>query len=155
MDVHRDLLPAYERAVEAGLRVRALVLINPHNPLGSVLTVRTMKSVLTFCAQRQLHIIFDEVYGLSVFRHGKEEEEEGEDEEEEKEKKEGKEEAREEVTEKTRKKRGFVSILSLDKNSLPDPQRTHFVWSLSKDFGLSGFRVGVVHSYRFVFCVCG
>ncbi|XP_033759036.1 1-aminocyclopropane-1-carboxylate synthase-like protein 1 isoform X2 [Pecten maximus] len=39
---------------------------------------------------------------------------------------------------------GFTSVLSL---SIPDPQRTHFVWGLSKDFGLSGFRCGVVYSH--------
>ena len=31
---------------------------------------------------------------------------------------------------------------------LPDPQRTHFMWGLSKDFGLAGFRMGFIHSYN-------
>ncbi|XP_069134655.1 1-aminocyclopropane-1-carboxylate synthase-like protein 1 [Argopecten irradians] len=38
---------------------------------------------------------------------------------------------------------GFNSVLSMD---ILDPKRTHFVWGLSKDLGLSGFRCGVVYS---------
>uniref|UniRef100_A0A2P2IBW4 1-aminocyclopropane-1-carboxylate synthase-like protein 1 n=1 Tax=Hirondellea gigas TaxID=1518452 RepID=A0A2P2IBW4_9CRUS len=38
----------------------------------------------------------------------------------------------------------FTSVLALD--DLPDPERTHFIWGMSKDFGLAGIRVGVIHS---------
>jgi len=38
----------------------------------------------------------------------------------------------------------FRSILSFP--SLPDPERTHFVWGVSKDFGLAGLRIGVILS---------
>ncbi|XP_069107873.1 LOW QUALITY PROTEIN: 1-aminocyclopropane-1-carboxylate synthase-like protein 1 [Argopecten irradians] len=38
----------------------------------------------------------------------------------------------------------FTSVLSLD---IPDPGRTHFMWGISKDFGLSGFRCGVIYSH--------
>ncbi|XP_060932320.1 1-aminocyclopropane-1-carboxylate synthase-like protein 1 [Limanda limanda] len=38
----------------------------------------------------------------------------------------------------------FHSVLSAD--SLPDPQRTHVMWGLSKDFASSGMRVGTLHS---------
>ena len=31
---------------------------------------------------------------------------------------------------------------------LPDPERTHWMWGMSKDFGLAGFRVGFIHSYN-------
>jgi len=30
--------------------------------------------------------------------------------------------------------------------NLPDPQRTHFLWGFSKDFGLASFRFGVLHT---------
>ena len=39
----------------------------------------------------------------------------------------------------------FKSVLSLGKN-VPDPLRTHFMWGLSKDLGIAGFRFGVVHT---------
>ncbi|KAJ3161498.1 hypothetical protein HDU86_007280 [Geranomyces michiganensis] len=38
----------------------------------------------------------------------------------------------------------FVSVLAMP--NLPDPQRTHVVWSFSKDFGINGIRVGVFFS---------
>uniref|UniRef100_A0A8C0BMV2 Aminotransferase class I/classII large domain-containing protein n=1 Tax=Buteo japonicus TaxID=224669 RepID=A0A8C0BMV2_9AVES len=38
----------------------------------------------------------------------------------------------------------FTSVLSLD--CLPDPERTHFMWGFSKDFGMSGIRVGVLYT---------
>uniref|UniRef100_A0A2P2I1Q6 1-aminocyclopropane-1-carboxylate synthase-like protein 1 n=1 Tax=Hirondellea gigas TaxID=1518452 RepID=A0A2P2I1Q6_9CRUS len=38
----------------------------------------------------------------------------------------------------------FTSVLSIE--HLPDPNRTHFLWGMSKDFGLAGFRFGVIHT---------
>ncbi|XP_077994771.1 1-aminocyclopropane-1-carboxylate synthase-like protein 1 isoform X2 [Glandiceps talaboti] len=38
----------------------------------------------------------------------------------------------------------FTSVLSLD--CVPDPHRTHLIWGLSKDFGMAGYRCGVLHS---------
>ena len=40
----------------------------------------------------------------------------------------------------------FSSVLSIPIGSLPDPQRTHVLWGLSKDLGLAGFRMGFIHS---------
>uniref|UniRef100_A0A4W4GQ00 Aminotransferase class I/classII large domain-containing protein n=1 Tax=Electrophorus electricus TaxID=8005 RepID=A0A4W4GQ00_ELEEL len=101
---------ALQRAKHQGVNVRALVLINPHNPLGEIYTSEEMNSFLKFAKEHVLHVIVDEIYMLSVF---------GED-----------------IT--------FHSVLSLDR--LPDPQRTHVIWGLSKDFAMAGVRVGVVYS---------
>ncbi|XP_033760400.1 probable inactive 1-aminocyclopropane-1-carboxylate synthase-like protein 2 [Pecten maximus] len=38
----------------------------------------------------------------------------------------------------------FTSVLSMN---IPDLNKTHFIWGFSKDFGLSGFRCGVVYSH--------
>ncbi|XP_061773545.1 1-aminocyclopropane-1-carboxylate synthase-like protein 1 [Nerophis ophidion] len=38
----------------------------------------------------------------------------------------------------------FHSVLSLE--SLPDPQRTHIMWGLSKDFAMAGNRVGTLYT---------
>ncbi|KAM9377881.1 1-aminocyclopropane-1-carboxylate synthase-like protein 1 [Pholidichthys leucotaenia] len=38
----------------------------------------------------------------------------------------------------------FHSVLSID--SLPDPQRTHIMWGLSKDFAMSGIRIGTLYT---------
>ncbi|XP_060104472.1 1-aminocyclopropane-1-carboxylate synthase-like protein 1 [Heteronotia binoei] len=100
---------AYKRAMEQGIRVRALILINPHNPLGDIYPAQLLKECLEFAHRYKLHIIMDEIYMLSVYG---------------------------DTT--------FTSILSLD--SLPDPDRTHFMWGFSKDFGMCGVRVGVLYT---------
>ena len=38
----------------------------------------------------------------------------------------------------------FKSVLSLP--TMLDPQRTHFMWGMSKDLGIAGFRFGVIHT---------
>ncbi|XP_058439435.1 1-aminocyclopropane-1-carboxylate synthase-like protein 1 isoform X2 [Marmota monax] len=38
----------------------------------------------------------------------------------------------------------FRSVLSLER--LPDPQRTHVLWGMSKDFGMSGLRFGTLYT---------
>ncbi|KAF3822017.1 hypothetical protein GH733_007391 [Mirounga leonina] len=40
----------------------------------------------------------------------------------------------------------FHSILSME--SLPDPNRTHVIWGTSKDYGISGFRFGVLYTHN-------
>uniref|UniRef100_A0AAR2JR54 Aminotransferase class I/classII large domain-containing protein n=1 Tax=Pygocentrus nattereri TaxID=42514 RepID=A0AAR2JR54_PYGNA len=93
-----------------GVNVRAVILVNPHNPLGEIYTAEEMTSFLNFAKRHELHAIVDEVYMLSVF---------GED-------------------------FSFHSVLSLER--IPDAQRTHVLWGLSKDFAMAGVRVGTVYS---------
>ncbi|XP_043938093.1 1-aminocyclopropane-1-carboxylate synthase-like protein 1 [Protopterus annectens] len=92
------------------VRVRALILMNPHNPLADVYSPTEMKDFLEFAKRHELHVIVDEVYMLSVF---------------------------EETAQ-------YHSVLSFDR--LPDPQRTHVMWALSKDFAASGIRVGSLYT---------
>ncbi|KAL3418220.1 ACC synthase [Phlyctema vagabunda] len=62
----------YEKALldasSKGIRVKALIICNPHNPLGSCYTVEALKELFVFCERYQLHLISDEIYALSVFR---------------------------------------------------------------------------------------
>ncbi|XP_063802386.1 1-aminocyclopropane-1-carboxylate synthase-like protein 1 isoform X2 [Pseudophryne corroboree] len=96
---------ALQTAREEGTNVKALILINPHNPLGDVYSASEMVEFLEFAKRHSLHVIVDEIYMLSVFD--------------------------ESAT--------FSSVLSLDK--LPDPQRTHIMWGISK-IGLTRFTCG-------------
>jgi aspartate/methionine/tyrosine aminotransferase len=61
-----DLLDA--AVGDAPGRVRAVLLTNPDNPRGEVVPPSTVRSVLDWAATRDLHVIADEVYALSV--HG-------------------------------------------------------------------------------------
>uniref|UniRef100_A0A8C8JAT1 Aminotransferase class I/classII large domain-containing protein n=1 Tax=Oncorhynchus tshawytscha TaxID=74940 RepID=A0A8C8JAT1_ONCTS len=101
---------AMRKAISEGLNVRAVVLVNPHNPLADVYSPQEMTGFLEFAKRHKLHAIVDEVYMLTVFEDT--------------------------VT--------FHSVLSMD--SLPDPQRTHVMWGMSKDFAMAGVRVGTVYS---------
>ncbi|XP_069037533.1 1-aminocyclopropane-1-carboxylate synthase-like protein 1 [Lepisosteus oculatus] len=101
---------ALEEARLEGINVRALILVNPHNPLGDIYSPSEMKEFLEFAKRHELHSIVDEVYMLSVFDDSV----------------------------------SFHSVLSFSK--LPDPQRTHVLWGLSKDFSASGIRVGTLYS---------
>ncbi|KAA0724586.1 1-aminocyclopropane-1-carboxylate synthase-like protein 1 [Triplophysa tibetana] len=99
-----------KEAKQEGLNVKALILLNPHNPLGELYSFDEMTSFLNFAKTHQLHVIVDEIYMLSVFSETDE----------------------------------FRSVLSF--NRLPDPQRTHVLWGVSKDFAMAGVRVGVVYT---------
>ena len=99
----------YEQAIAAGLRPRGLIIINPSNPLGDIYDEDIIKPVLKFAAEKELHVIFDEIYAFSIFEN-----------------------------------QSFHSMLTYQ--SIIDPKRTHFVWSFSKDFALSGLRLGVLYA---------
>ncbi|XP_059172873.1 1-aminocyclopropane-1-carboxylate synthase-like protein 1, partial [Physella acuta] len=108
LDVHR-LEASYLEAEKSGKRVKAILIVNPNNPLGDVYTAQQLQALLDFAARYKLYVIVDEIYAMSVFDP--------------------------EVT--------FTSILSLNQ---PDPDRVIFLWGFSKDFGLSGYRCGVLYS---------
>ncbi|XP_047451555.1 1-aminocyclopropane-1-carboxylate synthase-like protein 1 [Mugil cephalus] len=99
-----------KRAKQEGLVIRAVILMNPHNPLAEIYTLKDMIAFLEFAKRNELHAIVDEVYMLTVFD--------------------------ESVT--------FHSVLSTD--SLPDPQRTHVMWGMSKDFAMAGIRIGTLYT---------
>ncbi|XP_010737159.3 1-aminocyclopropane-1-carboxylate synthase-like protein 1 [Larimichthys crocea] len=99
-----------KRGKQEGLIVRAVILMNPHNPLAEIYTLKEMIAFLEFAKRNELHAIIDELYMLTVFD--------------------------ESVT--------FHSVLSVD--SLPDPQRTHVMWGLSKDFAMAGVRIGTLYT---------
>jgi alanine transaminase len=50
------------RAQEAGTNVRAIVVNNPGNPCGQVLTYENVKEILEFAGEQNVPIIADEVY---------------------------------------------------------------------------------------------
>jgi len=59
---------AYEKAVAAGTRVKAISVINPGNPTGSVLGRDSIALVLDFARERGLSVLADEVYQENVYR---------------------------------------------------------------------------------------
>lgn len=109
-----SLIPALEEAyANASCPVKALVLANPHNPLGRCYSRSVLGACLQFCQARSIHFVSDEVFALSIFECP-------------------------DLSTPT----CFISALSLDAARLGcDPSRVHVVWSMSKDFSSSGIKV--------------
>uniref|UniRef100_A0A4W3JHJ7 1-aminocyclopropane-1-carboxylate synthase-like protein 1 n=1 Tax=Callorhinchus milii TaxID=7868 RepID=A0A4W3JHJ7_CALMI len=102
--------PLKPENVSIGLSIKAMILMNPHNPLGDSYSGAEMTEFLEFAKRYKLHVIVDEVYMLSVFGDAC----------------------------------SFQSVLSLQR--LPDPQRTHVMWGISKDLAASGLRVSTLYT---------
>jgi 1-aminocyclopropane-1-carboxylate synthase len=102
---------AWERAALAGCTVKAVLLTNPSNPLGGLYTTEQLQLIIDWAASKDLHLIVDEIYALSVFSGT------------------------------------FVSVASLlARSGQTLGEKVHCMWSLSKDFGASGLRLGVLYS---------
>ncbi|KAL4181029.1 hypothetical protein AMTRI_Chr12g269120 [Amborella trichopoda] len=103
---------AYKSAMSQKLKVKGILITNPSNPLGTTMTRATLKMLLSFIADKGIHLVCDEIYSGTVFGSP-----------------------------------NFVSIAEVLPLNHPARQRVHLVYSLSKDLGLPGFRVGAIYSY--------
>jgi aspartate/methionine/tyrosine aminotransferase len=57
-----------DRAVaDAGRPIKALLFTSPDNPLGTVASAEEISRVLMWAEDRDVHVVFDEIYALSVF----------------------------------------------------------------------------------------
>jgi aspartate/methionine/tyrosine aminotransferase len=66
LDLH-ELERAHQEATDAGITVNSLVLINPGNPTGQVLTKDNVQDVVKFCCKHGLVLLADEVYQENVY----------------------------------------------------------------------------------------
>lgn len=67
----RDMLEdAIAKAAAAGVKTKAIVVINPGNPTGSVLRPDNVKMVIRFAKEHGLSILADEVYQDNIYRDG-------------------------------------------------------------------------------------
>ncbi|CAG7916117.1 unnamed protein product [Penicillium olsonii] len=119
-DIEEAFLPAsvekYELALagakEKGMNIRAVLLVNPHNPVGRCYPIETLEAIAKFCGKHSLHLISDEVYASCVFDTGDSE------------------------------AVPFTSILSLDLSKLISPELVHVLYGFSKDFASGGLHLG-------------
>ncbi|RJE24508.1 hypothetical protein PHISCL_03146 [Aspergillus sclerotialis] len=116
----------YEKAAKAfeersGKRVRAVMLCHPHNPLGRCYPPSVIIEIMKFCQSRQLHLISDEIYALSVWENKVD-------------------------TDPKSAPVLFKSVLSIDTSGIIDSSLVHVLWGMSKDFGANGLRVGAIIS---------
>lgn len=53
-----------------GVCPRALVVINPGNPTGQVMTVSDLEQIIKICYENNILILSDEVYQTNVYKEG-------------------------------------------------------------------------------------
>ncbi|KAB8337221.1 hypothetical protein FH972_021523 [Carpinus fangiana] len=103
------------RAAEAeGTKIRALMLCNPHNPLGACYPKQTIIAIMQFCQKHRLHLLADEIYATSVY----------------------------EVDDPNAV--AFTSVLSFDTAPYIDTDLVHVIYGMSKDFAGGGLRLGMM-----------
>jgi aspartate/methionine/tyrosine aminotransferase len=116
-----EAVPKYEdallRSEKSGTKVKALILSNPHNPLGRCYSRETLISFMRLCQKYHIHLISDEIYALSIWHNA-------------------------EYPNAT----PFTSVLAIDTKDVIAPELVHVQWGLSKDFGANGLRIGCVIS---------
>jgi aspartate/methionine/tyrosine aminotransferase len=66
-----ELERALSEAQQQGIHVRSMVLINPGNPTGSVLSRENLIDIVHFCARNNLVLLADEVYQENVYDESK------------------------------------------------------------------------------------
>ncbi|KAJ6627706.1 PLP-dependent transferase [Mycena sp. CBHHK59/15] len=119
-----DVFPFLEEKLLAsdaeGVKIKVLLLCNPHNPLPQVIPSDVVKGYALFAQRHNLHLVVDEVYALSTFKSA----------------------LYPPATDEP-----FKSMLSYDLRALDvDPARVHVLAGPTKDFGASGMKLGLVVS---------
>ncbi|KAH8587663.1 putative aspartate aminotransferase [Bisporella sp. PMI_857] len=113
----------YEEAImhscDRGCTIRIIMLCNPHNPLGRCYSRAFLIELMKLCQKHSIHLVSDEIYALSVWRHGLDE---------------------------ATTMGEFTSVLSINPDGIIDPGLVHALWGVSKDFGSNGVRLGVIIS---------
>ncbi|XP_020578459.1 alanine aminotransferase 1, mitochondrial-like [Phalaenopsis equestris] len=66
-----ELRKQLEDAQSQGITVKALVVINPGNPTGQVLTEENQRRIVEFCKEKSLVILADEVYQDNIYAEDK------------------------------------------------------------------------------------
>ena len=117
---------ARQKLERAGKVFKILILTNPDNPTGGIYPYEKLLEIAHWCLDHQIHLIVNEIYGLSLIDTD-----------------------HPELCGDYKKQVTFVSFARIMQTKKSD--YLHLWYSFSKDFGISGFRVGFVYSYNELF----
>jgi aspartate/methionine/tyrosine aminotransferase len=65
-----ELERSYQESVKQGKNIKAIVVINPGNPTGSILSTETIAKIIEFSVRNRIVVIADEVYRENVYKEG-------------------------------------------------------------------------------------
>ncbi|KAG4027206.1 hypothetical protein MFRU_032g00720 [Monilinia fructicola] len=114
--VHRHE-EAFLVAQQTGIKIKGILLCNPHNPLGRCYAPEVLEAYLSLCSKYNIHLISDEVYAKAVFPN-----------------------------QDIPNPMAFTSILSIDIQQFCDPSSVCVIYGMSKDFCSNGLRIGCIIS---------
>lgn len=106
---------------QKGKVVRMLLLTNPDNPTGIIYTKKQMQQIANWCMKNKIHLVVNELYALSTIDVSQKE-------------------IAGAYNDKF-EKQSFAQIINNEESDY-----LHMIYGLSKDFGISGMRVGLVYS---------
>ena len=118
-----DLEKAKNDIEQQGKKLKILLITSPDNPTGIRYTSRHLEEIADWCEARSIHLIVNEIYALSLIDT-----------------------SHEQIKDDYPDEQGYDSfalIMSKRKSNF-----LHHWYSFSKDFGISGFRVGILHSHN-------
>ncbi|MGB0863887.1 MAG: aminotransferase class I/II-fold pyridoxal phosphate-dependent enzyme [Saprospiraceae bacterium] len=122
-----DHLEHTKKEIESqGKRFKMLALTNPDNPTGGLFSYKKLLEVAEWCIENEVHLIVNEIYGLSLIDT-----------------------THPAIAADYSSELPFVSFIQIMKDKQSD--YLHWWYSLSKDFGISGFRMGATYSYNEAF----
>ncbi|WP_020569708.1 aminotransferase class I/II-fold pyridoxal phosphate-dependent enzyme [Neolewinella persica] len=108
---------------ELGDRFRILLLTQPNNPTGQVFTEAQISTFFDWCEARKIHLIINEIYALSLIDQD-----------------------HEDLIDDYGERASFTSVLRfLEQKKSPF---LHWWYAISKDFGLSGLRLGMAYTHN-------
>ncbi|KAJ7172929.1 PLP-dependent transferase [Mycena crocata] len=119
----RDVLPYLEEKIVESerncVKIKAMLLPNPHNPLPQISPREVVRGYALLAQKYNIHLIMDEVYGLSTFTSAY----------------------------PPALDARFESVLTYDLPAMGvDPARVHVLAGPTKDFGASGLKLGLLIS---------
>jgi 1-aminocyclopropane-1-carboxylate synthase len=107
---------------------KILLITSPDNPTGCRYTARQLQDLADWCMAHEVHLIVNEIYGLSLI--------------------DTQDEALQHEYDNSEKYASFATIMHKEKSDF-----LHLWYAFSKDFAMSGLRFGLVHSMNEVFMV--
>jgi len=112
---------AREAVMAQGKKVSMLILTSPDNPTGGIYSIGQLEIIAGWCIENEIHLVVNELYGLSII-----------------------DESHPSISQDYSSSIKFNSFANIMHKLRSD--YLHLTYGLSKDLGISGFRVGVVYS---------